>query len=65
MGWKDEFEYLMYIYNKLNSELIDDIQYMVDRGVAFDFIMKSIATDFWTMWIPSYSELLEAGVLTE
>lgn len=65
MEWNDEFEYLMYIYNELNSELVGDIQYMDGRGVAFDFIMKTIATEVWDMWTPSLEILLSAGVLTE
>ena len=65
MEWNDEFEYLMYIYNKLNTELVGDIQYMDDRGVAFDFILKTISTEVWDMWTPSREVLLSAGVLTK
>ena len=65
MEWNDEFEYLMYIYNELNLELVGDIQYMDDRGVTFDFIMKTISTEVWDMWTPSLEILLSAGVLTE
>jgi hypothetical protein len=65
MEWKNEFEYLTYIYNKLNSKLVEDIQYMDDRGVAFDFIMRTISTEVFDMWTPSREVLLAAGVLTE
>ena len=65
MEWKNEFEYLTYIYNKLNSKLVGDIQYMDDRGVAFNFIMRTISTEVFDMWTPSREVLLAAGVLTE
>ena len=65
MEWNDEFEYLMYIYNELNQKLVGDIQYMDDRGVAFDFIMRTISTEVWDMWTPSREVLLSAGVTTE
>ena len=65
MEWKNEFEYLTYIYNDLNSKLVGDIQYMDDRGVAFDFIMRTISTEVFDMWTPSREVLLSAGVTTE
>ena len=64
MGLKDEFDYLMYIYNKLNSELIAQLTFMIDQDVSVDFIMKALATEIWDMWIPSKHELLAAGVIS-
>ena len=65
MKWKNEFKYLTYIYNKLNSKLVGDIQYMDDRGVTFDFIMRTISTEVFDMWTPSREVLLSYGVTTE
>ena len=65
MKWKKEFKYLTYIYNKLTSKLVGDIQYMDDRVVTFDFIMRTISTEVFDMWTPSREVLLSSGVTTE
>ena len=65
MKWKNEFKYLTYIYNKLTSKLVGDMQYMDDRGVTFNFIMRTISTEVFDMWTPSREVLLSYGVTTE
>ena len=65
MEWKDEFEYLMYIYNKLNSDLVAQLLFMNDQGVSFDFIVRTLATEVIDMWFPSEDELLASGYITE
>ena len=65
MEWKDEFEYLMYIYNKLNSDLVEQLAFMSDQGVTVDFIIQTLATEVFEMWFPSQSELLSSGFITE
>ena len=63
--WKDEFEYLMYMYNKLNSDLVAHISFMSDQGVSVDFIIRTLATEVWDMWFPSQGEFLASGFITE
>ena len=65
MEWKDEFEYLMYMYNKLNSDLVAQLSFMKDQGVSFDFIIRILATEVLDMWFPSQDELLTSGYITE
>ena len=65
MEWKDEFEYLMYIYNKLNSDLVAQLSFMNDQGVSFDFIIRTLETEVIDMWFPSEDELLASGYITE
>ena len=65
MEWKDEFEYLMFIYNKLNSDLVAQLSFMSDQGVSFDFIIRTIETEVLDMWFPSQVELLASGYITE
>ena len=38
---------------------------MDDRGVTFDFIMRTISTEVFDMWTPSREVLLSSGVTTE
>lgn len=65
MEWKDEFEYLMYIYNKLNSDLVAQLSFMSDQGVSVDFIIRTLATEVLDMWFPSQVELLASGFINE
>lgn len=65
MEWKDEFEYLMYIYNKLNSDLVAQLSFMSDQGVSVEFIIRTLATEVLDMWFPSQVELLASGFITE
>ena len=65
MEWKDEFEYLMFIYNKLNSDLVAQLSFMSDQGVSFDFIIRTLKTEVLDMWFPTQEELLASGYITE
>jgi hypothetical protein len=45
--------------------MVKSIEYMLNRGVDIDFILKRYLTSSYDIWYPSKTELLEAGVLTE
>ena len=64
-GWKDEFDYLGWVYDVLVDNLIKDIRFMESRGVDLDFISETLETDSYDMWKPTREELLAGGVITQ
>ena len=63
-GWKDEFDYLGWVYDVLVDNLVNDIRFMQSRGVNLEFIFRTLETDSFDMWKPSREELLTAGVIS-
>jgi hypothetical protein len=63
-GWKDEFDYLAWVYDVLVDKLVKDIQFMESRGVNLDFISETLETKSYDMWRPTRKELLAGGVIT-
>ena len=64
-GWKNEFDYVAWIYDVLADNIIKDLEFMESRGLSIDFILKALSKASSDMWEPSREDLLEAGVLTE
>ena len=64
-GWKDEFDYLGWVYDVLVDNLVNDIRFMESRGVSLDFISETLETDSYNMWTPTREELLAGGVVTK
>ena len=64
-GWKDEFDYLGWVYDVLVDNLVKDIRFMESRGVSLDFISETLETDSYDMWRPTREKLLAGGVITE
>ena len=64
-GWKNEFDYVAWVYDILADNIIKDIEFMESRGVSMDFILKALSKASSDMWEPSREDLLEAGVLME
>jgi len=64
-GWKNEFDYIAWIYDVLVDNIIKDITFMKSRGVSMDFIIKALSIDSVDIWEPTREELWTAGVLTE
>ena len=64
-GWKDRFDYGIDTYDLAMLHMVKSIEYMLNRGVNIDFILKRYSTSSYDIWYPSKAELLEAGVLTE
>ena len=64
-GWKNEFDYVAWVYHSLADNIIKDIEFMESRGVSMDFILKALSKASSDMWEPSREDLLEAGVLME
>ena len=64
-GWKDRFDYGIDTYDLAMLHMVKSIEYMLNRGVDIDFILKRYLTSSYDIWYPSKAELLEAGVLTK
>ncbi|WP_430464085.1 hypothetical protein [Tabrizicola sp.] len=64
-GWKDEFAYARWTYEDGQIVARDFIAYLIQRGVAVDFALRTLIPSGDDMWYPSIEELAKAGVLTE
>ena len=64
-GWDDEFDYAQILFGSAIASMVDDVKFMLSRGVDIDFILRIFSTDSFDMWVPTREELLSAGVLTK
>jgi len=64
-GWKNEFDYIVWIYDVLADNIVKDIEFMESRGVSIEFIIKALSIDSVDIWEPTREELWTAGVLKE
>ena len=64
-GWKNEFDYIAWIYDVLADNIVKDIEFMESRGVSVDFILKALSKASYDMWEPSRDELTAAGIVTQ
>ena len=64
-GWKNEFDYIAWIYDVLADNIVKDIEFMESRGVSIEFIIKALSIDSVDIWEPTREELWTAGVLKE
>ena len=64
-GWKNEFDYIAWIYDVLADNIIKDIEFMESRGIKMDFILKALSIESFDIWEPTREEFLAAGVLKE
>ena len=64
-GWKNEFDYVAWVYDVLADNIIKDIEFMESRGVSMDFILKALSKASYDMWEPSRDELIAAGIVNQ
>ena len=64
-GWKNEFDYIAWIYDVLADNIVKDIEFMESRGVSMDFILKALSKASYDMWEPSRDELTAAGIANQ
>lgn len=62
-GWRDEFDYVEFIYDVGLTNMLDDVKFMISRGVAFDFIEKAYSYSGFEMWRPEPQILRASGVI--
>ena len=64
-NWKEEFDYVPWIYDVAIEDVVEGITFLRSRGVDMDFILKIYSTSSYDMWEPAREELIAAGVVTE
>lgn len=62
-GWRDEFDYVEFIYDVGLTNMLDDVKFMISRGVAFNFIEEAYSHSGFEMWRPERELLAKGGVL--
>lgn len=63
--WKDEFDYVLFIYERGYLDAVVDIQYMTSRGVSLEFAIKALKVPSDDIWQPTLEELKKAGVVNK
>jgi hypothetical protein len=63
-GWSDEFAFASYIFERGEIAARDYVAFLLRRGVAPDFALRSLTYSSIDMWYPTEEELLSSGVLT-
>lgn len=63
-GWKDEFAFAAYIFERGATSSRDYIAFLINRGVKAEFALGALTYSSDDMWYPTEEELLESGVLT-
>lgn len=64
-GWKDEFDYVEWIYDVGLTDMRDMFAYILSRGVDPDFIIEANSYSGQEMWFPDVVCLRTSGVLTQ
>jgi hypothetical protein len=64
MGWKDEFDYVPWIYDVGLVDMLAAFSYLLSRGVSVDFITRAYSTNSFHVWYPTNIELEKNGVIT-
>lgn len=64
MGWKEEFDYVPWIYDVGLTDMVNAFSYMSSRGVSTEFIIRAYSVDSFNVWFPKEEELMESGVVS-
>ena len=64
-AWETPFDFASWIYEDTQSEVIEDLTYMIERGVDAAFAIKTKGVRNDDEWYPSRLELVQAGVLRD
>lgn len=64
-GWQSPHDMASWIYEDTQSEVFDDLNYMIGRGVDPVFAIRTKGVRSEDEWYPSRLELVQAGVLRE
>jgi hypothetical protein len=64
-NWETPFDFASWVYEDTQTEVFEDLTYMIERGVdpAFAVRTKGVRND--DEWYPSRLELMQAGVLRD
>jgi len=64
-GWETPFEFTSWVYEDTQTEVFEDLMYMIDRGVDAAFAIRTKGIRNSDVWYPSRVELTQAGVLRD
>ena len=64
-GYRDEFEFAAQSYLDAGKDTLENLRYMLERGIDPIFATQTLQVDPDDIWHPRRSELLEAGVITQ
>jgi hypothetical protein len=64
-GWDDEFDYVEFIYDVGLTDMLETVEFMLSRGVTFQFISQAHSVDGYGMWYPEPMIMFKSGVITE
>lgn len=64
-GWDDEFDYVEFIYDVGLTDMLETVEFMLSRGVTFEFINQAHSVDGYGMWYPEPMLMFKSGVITE
>lgn len=64
MGWREEFDYVPWIYDVGLVDMVEAVNYMTSRGVSTEFIVRAYSVDSFGVWFPTEEELKDNGVIT-
>lgn len=64
-GWETEFDYVEFIYDVGLTDMLETVEFMLSRGVTFEFINQAHSVDGWGMWYPEPMIMFKSGVMTQ
>lgn len=64
-GWSTPFEFASWLYGDTQSEVLETMEYFVERGVQPLFAIRTMQATSDDMWYPRRKELEAAGVIVE
>ena len=63
--WSNPFEFAEWLYEDTQAEILSDLEYMLERGVAASFAIQTLRADSDDMGYPRRKALVAAGVLNQ
>ena len=64
-GWDTVFDFAAWMYEDTQEEIYEGFEFLLERGIAPLFAIKTLREDSDDGWYPRRKELLEANFLTE
>ena len=63
--WESPFDFSEWVYADTQNLILEDFEYMLERGVSPAFVIKTLRADSDDMWYPRRKELVAAGVVND
>ena len=61
--WSTPFEFASWMHDDTQSEILTDLEYLIERKVSAAFAIKTLQASSDNMWYPRRKELENAGVI--